>query len=139
MAQRWRDDLTRKRPTASVEHLDEWQRTEVMQLHNACLQHHISFTVIPLSQVAELSTLSLNKDEPYSPSRAKHQVDTSLCDLSARRPSDTVFVFDGDKTLISEDTGALFVKFMMDNNLVNEDPLKTIFGSTNYLINCPES
>lgn len=49
VAQRRRDDLTRKRPTASLEHLDEWQHTEITQLHNAFLQHHISFTVIPLS------------------------------------------------------------------------------------------
>ncbi|THV05862.1 hypothetical protein K435DRAFT_826190 [Dendrothele bispora CBS 962.96] len=130
--QRRQNDTARERPTVSVEHLDEWQQSEIKQLRDVCLEHGIHFSTIPPSKVSEVPTLLRDIEEQCNLSRAKYQLDTNLRYLSDKTVSDTVLVFDGDRTLISEDTGALFVKLMLDDGLVSEDPLKAAFTSLGY-------
>ncbi|KAK7461317.1 hypothetical protein VKT23_008496 [Stygiomarasmius scandens] len=129
--QRRQNDSVRERPAMSMEHLDRWQQFEIKQLRDVCPQHGICFSTIPPFKIPEVSALLRDIEEQCNLSRAKYQLDTNICGLPGKS-SDTVLVFDGDRTLISEDTGALFVKLMLDDGLVSEDPLKAIFTSLGY-------
>ncbi|KAF5309273.1 hypothetical protein D9758_019067 [Tetrapyrgos nigripes] len=130
VVQRRRHDTMRKRPSLSQEHITRWQRTEIDQLREICSKQGIHFSIIPpTSNVLEFTTFFLREQSNFL--RAKNQLDTSLRDLSGQR-SKTILVLDGDKTLTSDDTGAIFVKLMLDDGLVAEDPLKAVFSSLNY-------
>ncbi|KAH8814605.1 uracil phosphoribosyltransferase-domain-containing protein [Flagelloscypha sp. PMI_526] len=128
VAHRRQNDSSRARPTTSVELLEKWQSTERKQLREICLAHGIFFSVVSPDKIPSLLLDVERHTEDYNLSCAEKQLDTIFRDVSAGN----VFVFDGDRTLIPEDTGALFSELMLNAGLEigNEDPVKAVFQSS---------
>ncbi|KAJ3996124.1 uracil phosphoribosyltransferase-domain-containing protein [Lentinula boryana] len=120
-------DSRRIRPAISEEHIRKWQRAEREQLRILSLEHRILFSAIPPEKVAMHLRYFREHTEDHNVSRAEHTLDEAFRE-------ETTLVFDGDRTLIPEDTGMLFWKlFLADKSTLDteheRDPLKELFSS----------
>lgn len=110
--QRRRDDAQRSRPIVSPDHLCRWQEEEKAGLRRLCGEHGILFCrVFPgpalLGKVSSLLDDFRIHNEGHNLAEANKRLDDIF---SNREQLQTALVFDGDRTLIAEDTGELFAK-----------------------------
>ncbi|KAJ3863985.1 uracil phosphoribosyltransferase-domain-containing protein [Lentinula novae-zelandiae] len=130
------DDSNRIRSSISVEHIRKWQQVECDQLRLTCLEHKILFSIVPPSrpEIAKLLRKFQRNTEEYNLSCARHRLDEVVREVAGPGKLKTMLVMDGDRTLIAEDTGALFWRLF--NNTVKDaentgggkDPLKELFS-----------
>ncbi|KAH8705191.1 uracil phosphoribosyltransferase-domain-containing protein [Talaromyces proteolyticus] len=124
--QRRYDDTIRHRESLPVDHLDNWQQTEKTDLRNLCRQNGILFMKLPqdmtLSRISSLMQDFRSHSEVYNLLQVERKVDAVI---SARYDQlQTVFVFDADRTLTSEDTSEMFWDLFQ-----GVSPLKVLFSS----------
>ncbi|KAJ7265019.1 uracil phosphoribosyltransferase-domain-containing protein [Mycena rebaudengoi] len=126
-------DRHRQRSAVSQDHIRKWQEEECEQLRRICLQKKIIFAVAPplTGAVSALIRDIQRNTEAYSLSCAQNRLDEVVSGFRAdKMKRGTMLVFDGDKTLIAEDTGQLFWEIALaDTMLTGEDPLKMLFSS----------
>ena len=134
VAQRRLDDTCKSRSHVSIEQLAKWQSDEKKQLRHLCRHHNILFMALrshtlPTSSISFLLRDFSRRSEAYNWSQAK----ASLEQWFFSQPDDlqNVLVLDADRTLTSEDTGALFWERIAKSQTPQdeEDPLKTLFNS----------
>ena len=116
-------DVKRNRSPASRTHLRKWQDNEKTQLRQICCEYGILFTVISSESTQFSRIVALLQDfrahsEELNLSRAKLKLEEIIAE---RGPSDLMLVMDADRTLASEDTGALFWKIASKKSSVTED------------------
>ena len=134
VAQRRLDDSERSRPSASVTHLRKWQQAEKSQLRRLCRHHGILFSLLPAHSMPLEKALLLLRDFQYPTGKVNLFLAQKMLDeaLDAEHSQlKTVLLFDADRTLAAEDTGALFWKTVSKSRqLVNDEcPLKALFSS----------
>ncbi|KAJ4466996.1 uracil phosphoribosyltransferase-domain-containing protein [Lentinula aciculospora] len=132
---RRQNDIKRARSSVSEEHLRKWKRAERHQLRLLCLKHRILFSAVAPDKVAMLLRKFREYTEQQNLSRAERTLDETFHELSGRTKLESMLVVDGDRTLISEDTGVLFWKLLADrtpneNTRSEGDPLKELFSSS---------
>ena len=132
VAQRRLDDMARNRPSVSVDHLRKWQQAEKTELRRLCLHHGILFSLVPHpalpSKVSTLLRDFRQHTEEYNLSRAESRLDEALA--AGQGQLETVLVMDADRTLASEDTGALFWKLLSNSRRSSDEEhrLKSLFS-----------
>lgn len=134
--QRRRNDTGKNRPSLSASHLRKWQQEEKTQLRNLCRHHGILFSLISPYQTEEtflekVSTLLLDfKDhtEKHNLNQAMSRLDRVVA--AGEGQLNTMLVMDADKTLATEDTGAIFWKKVSDWKPFEYEisTLKTLFA-----------
>ncbi|CAE6537299.1 unnamed protein product [Rhizoctonia solani] len=129
VAKRRLGDTVRARPPASLAHLEKWASAEQSQLREICLENGILFTTTSPSKVAALLRDVQCHTEAYNLDRAEEYLDSIVS--THKSNSNSVLVLDGDRTLIPDDTGALFDRLMLERDGTSGDgPLKSIFKSS---------
>ena len=135
VAERRQNDTLRSRPTASVEHLRNWQKVEEIELRDLCRQHNILFSLIlsPTlmlpNKIARLLRDFRHHTEEDNLRRAESRLD-AIVHYNCQPAPDVALVMDGDRTLVAPDTGVLFWKTLSDSKSRDEDnPLKAVFSS----------
>ncbi|KAJ7437917.1 uracil phosphoribosyltransferase-domain-containing protein [Mycena galericulata] len=127
------NDRRRQRLSVSENHIRKWQEEEREHLRRICAQNKIIFTIVPTlaGAVSSLIRLIQHQSEAYNLSCAQNRLDEVVSGFRAdKMKRGTMLVFDGDRTLIAEDTSQLFWKSAMaDTMLAAEDPLKLVFSS----------
>ncbi|OAA69839.1 HAD-like domain protein [Cordyceps fumosorosea ARSEF 2679] len=131
--QRRLDDIGRCREAASAAHLHRWQRAEIDQLRGLCRHHSIFFSAVPQHSSPLPFTLRLVRHFAQTNASCNNALVESKVEaaLVGEERAETVLVVDADKTLASEDAGAMFWK-AVDSSLPNKSdvcPLKSLFGS----------
>ncbi|KAF5350833.1 hypothetical protein D9757_013532 [Collybiopsis confluens] len=124
-------DLKRARAFCSEEHLQKWQDAERDQLRLLCLEKGILFSNVPPSKVATFLRDIRLHNEDHNLSCAQKRLDQAISQSSPPSQLETVTVFDCDRTLIAEDTGALFWRLALAEQTLDgerDSPLKKIFG-----------
>jgi len=134
VGERRKYDGRRERPELEVAQLQQWMDAEKALLRKECYDNGVLFCVVPQSQMsAEKMAERLYgfryHDEASNLCRAKERLDEIMRGRPAQ--SETMLVFDGDKTLAAEDTGGLFWKRFAEGreSPFGENPLQAIFGS----------
>jgi len=135
VTQRRQNDTLRSRSTASVEHLRNWQDVEKIELRDLCRQNSILFSIIssPTSmlpnKIARLLHDFRHHTEEDNLRRAESRLDDIVVGYNCQPAPDVVFVMDGDRTLVAEDTGMLFWKTLSNKSRNEDNPLKAVFSS----------
>jgi uracil phosphoribosyltransferase/phosphoserine phosphatase len=139
VAERSRDDTQKNRPASSVNHLRRWQLAEKTELRSLCRHHGILFSLVSsppptmLNKISRLLRDFRDHTEECNLSRAETRLDEVLKDSSGEVKLETVVVMDADRTLASEDTGALFWKIVSNSQHTqskdDSNPLKILFSS----------
>ncbi|KAB8291104.1 hypothetical protein EYC80_009792 [Monilinia laxa] len=129
------NDEKKYRFPASKKQLQEWIKREVAGLGKVCSENEILLTSMhtsdPLNRVSTLLYNFMEQSEPINLYHSKVQMD----DFVARSQGklETALVIDGDRTLVSEDTGGLFWQIWMArrglNYVEHENPIKVLFKS----------
>nr|XP_018913923.1 PREDICTED: uncharacterized protein LOC109041876 [Bemisia tabaci]XP_018913924.1 PREDICTED: uncharacterized protein LOC109041876 [Bemisia tabaci] len=105
--ERRKNDLRRNREHLSIECLQQWQTEELTLLRKICRENGILLKAVkspePLQEVLALVRDFAEHNEAVNLERAKKMLDAALCDSV-----ETVFVFDGDKTLAPMDASEMF-------------------------------
>ncbi|KAF7324504.1 Uracil phosphoribosyltransferase [Mycena kentingensis (nom. inval.)] len=122
-------DTTRKRGEVGEAHIRRWQDEEREQLRAICLSKQIVFGAAGAESVAELVFAIQRATESANVARAAQLLDASVEALATAASRSAMLVFDADKTLAPEDTGALFWSAV---NQDGADPLKELFTSFGY-------
>ncbi|KAJ7065022.1 uracil phosphoribosyltransferase-domain-containing protein [Mycena amicta] len=128
VAERRQNDSTRARQSLSPEQLETWQSFERRQLRAACLENGILFSVANPSRISSLLHDIGSHSEASNSTQATTRLDSLFRNESFGSKSSTVFVLDGDKTMIADDTGAFFVQSLL-NGTTARDPLRSVFES----------
>ncbi|KAJ7442400.1 uracil phosphoribosyltransferase-domain-containing protein [Mycena galericulata] len=125
------NDRRRQRLALSEDHIRKWQEEEREQLRRICLQEKIIFTTSPTGAVSTLIRHIQRHTEAYNLFCAQNRLDEIVSGFRADKMTrSSMLVFDGDRTLIAEDTGQLFWKIVLaDTMLAGEDPLRMMFSS----------
>ncbi|RAL65050.1 hypothetical protein DID88_001157 [Monilinia fructigena] len=128
-------DEKKHRFPASKKQLQEWMQREVAGLGKVCAENEILLMSVhtsdPLNRVLSLLYNFMGQSEPINLYHAKTKTD----DFVARSQGqlETALVIDGDRTLVSEDTGELFWQIWMARHGLNyvehDDPTKVLFKS----------
>lgn len=133
VAQRRLDDTKRSRPSTSTAHLHKWQQAEKTQLRHLCRDHGILISLLSPNSTLPNKVLTLLDDfrrhtEKYNQSQVESRLDEAL--IAGEGKWETVLVFDADRTLAAEDTGALFWERVSISRRPMDEyfPLKTLFG-----------
>ena len=133
IAQRCLDDTEKSRAPTSASHLRRWQQEEKTQLRHLCRHHGILFLLITPSAtlLEEISTLLHDfsyHDEQYNLSRAKNRLDDAV--VACQGQLETMLVMDADRTLATEDTGALYWEKVSNSQPLEYESstLKVLFG-----------
>ncbi|KAJ6460237.1 uracil phosphoribosyltransferase-domain-containing protein [Mycena sanguinolenta] len=138
IARRRASDSNRRRAAVSEEHIGRWQEAEREGLRTICLQEKIFFAVVPpLAVSALIRALVQRKTEAYNFSCANDRLDKIVAEFRGDgMRQDAMLVFDGDKTLVAEDTGKTFWEIAMADAEVDTaslagkgDPMKQLFSS----------
>ena len=111
IAQRCLDDTEKSRTPTSASHLRQWQQEEKTQLRHLCRHHGILFSLISqcpmlLKKVSILLHDFRYHNEQYNLSQAENRLDDAV--VASQGQLETMLVMDADRTLATEDTGALF-------------------------------
>ncbi|KAJ3760392.1 uracil phosphoribosyltransferase-domain-containing protein [Lentinula raphanica] len=136
VAHRRQMDSSRVRPSMSEDHIRRWQNAEHDQLRKLCLDHQIMFSVFAPQKIAMLLRHFQEDSELHNTSCAERLLDDAFREEVSSGGGgqlDTMLVFDGDRTLIPEDTGTLFWEQL--SGVANtashaRDPLKDLFSSS---------
>ncbi len=134
VAQRRLDDTERSRPSTSVTHLRKWQQAEKTELRRLCRDHGILFLLLSphLTSLNKLLTL-LGDFQRHTEKHNLSQVESRLNEalIAGQGKWETALIFDADRTLAAEDTGALFWESLPSSwwPMDQDFPLKTLFRS----------
>ncbi|KAK2052200.1 uracil phosphoribosyltransferase [Colletotrichum caudatum] len=135
VVERAREDTARCRRRLPADHILKWQRTEKSQLRRLCLENGILFgTASPNPSLLD-SVLPLLHDirlqsEKENLSRVSSRLDEVVLTIQRGNKMGTMVVFDADRTLCAEDTGAMFWDRLRERQSSKEKcPLKALFGS----------
>ncbi|KAF2030452.1 hypothetical protein EK21DRAFT_100492 [Setomelanomma holmii] len=127
------NDATKQRDSYSVAHLRRWQQAELTEISSLCQKHSILFSAIDAHQIAQgkVHDLILDFDlhsEGYNSNYAEDKLDDIV--RSYLTGAETVVVIEGDKTLTSHDTGALFYEMVSATQQREQHncPLKALFS-----------
>ncbi|KAK7051776.1 uracil phosphoribosyltransferase [Favolaschia claudopus] len=123
-------DAQRCRPALSETHIQRWQVREREELRLVCLQNRIIFTPAApqVDIVKSLIRVIQRSSEASNISRVQTRLDEVVAEFAgAGMRRDAMLVFDGDKTLIAEDTGKLFWELATSPG--SDDPLTEVFSS----------
>ncbi|KAJ7222763.1 uracil phosphoribosyltransferase-domain-containing protein [Mycena haematopus] len=127
------NDRHRQRSAVSQEHIRRWQEAEREQLRSICLQNKTIFTVAPplTAAVSALIRDIQRNTEAYNLSCAQNRLDEVVSGFRAdKMKGGTMLVFDGDRTLVAEDTGRIFWEIALAGSTqAGKDPLKMLFSS----------
>ena len=133
IAQRCLDDTEKNRTPTSASHLHKWQHEEKTQLRRLCRHHGILFLHITPSTtlLKEVSILLQDfgyHNEQYNLSQAEKRLDDAV--VVSKGQLETMLVMDADRTLATEDTGALFWERVSNSRPLEYEPstLKELFG-----------
>lgn len=123
---RRRDDKERARPAVSKTRVAQWQELEERELRQLCRQHSILFCLVSPSQILRLLQDFRVHSEEHNLIEAKRRLDSAI-----QSQKKTVLVIDGDRTLATGDTGALFWKAVSKNTGIpgKAETLKDLFSS----------
>lgn len=109
--ERRRKDV-RERAELSCEALQEWQQAELSKARDLCYAHSILLHIIPgeAPDRSKLVNLLRDLEVNFTGESNKAVVQERVCSIVKNMPErvKSALVFDGDKTLIAENTGALF-------------------------------
>ncbi|ESZ91850.1 uracil phosphoribosyltransferase [Sclerotinia borealis F-4128] len=128
-------DKERKRSQASVQHLNKWQEKEMFGLRETCYQNAILITCVgALDQVSKLVLNFRHDSESNNLVLANTMLTRQVLSADAEQDwPETMLVMDGDRTLVAEDTGALFWQIWIARHKSDaaeyQDPLRTLFSS----------
>lgn len=132
--QRRLEDLERGRPIISAVHLRRWQEAEKTQLRDLCRLNNILFLLLSphLASVQKVTVLLRDfqhHDEKYNLLQVENRLDEILATNDGQL--ETMLVLDADRTLVAEDTGALFWTTALNTRWTTKEkwPLKTLFSS----------
>lgn len=131
IAQRRQNDATRDRGSHSIARLQEWKEREIFLLRNLCSQNKITF--VPVSgSVGEIKSL-IRKFAHYT-SQAKNsdqaiEHTNRILEQNIKQPQ-RMFVIDGDKTLVPNDTGKML--WQSEKVAFGSDTLAKVFESMGY-------
>ena len=134
--ERSRNDTKKKRPIISVDHIQNWQQEEKIQLRNLCRQHGILFSLISprpseTTLLDRVSTLLLDfksHNENYNLIQAKIRLNDFVAGQGQLK---SVLVMDADRTLAPEDTGNMFWEKVSNSHTLEYEAstLKALFNS----------
>ncbi|KAF7345721.1 Uracil phosphoribosyltransferase [Mycena venus] len=139
VVQRRANDSHKPRAALSEEHIRKWQEAEREELRGICLEEKIIFTVAPAHAVAVLIREIQRRTDAYNLPCAHDRLDEVVAGFKAdemRRGA--MLVFDGDRTLVAQDTGKVFWEIAAadsDSDTValgmagEGDPMKKLFSS----------
>jgi uracil phosphoribosyltransferase/phosphoserine phosphatase len=123
---RRREDIIKRRAEFSVGHLRKWQETEKKALREACQCHGILYCSLS-SHLLPLGVEKLLRD--FSCQNVYNNLLVALGTLDGaivNREQLKMVVFDADRTLNAEDTGAMFWKrISLSSGQVSDDSSKT--------------
>ncbi|KAK1752606.1 uracil phosphoribosyltransferase-domain-containing protein [Echria macrotheca] len=130
LVERRKNDIERGRPAYSAEHLQKWQLAEGAELRAICGQNGIMFTKVcgdenVATEVENILSAFLEQTSGSHLTHALASLDAGLGKTQLDAQLRTVLMFDGDKTLISEDTGKIFWELARPDWA---DPLKALFS-----------
>ena len=133
IAQRCLDDTEKRRTPTSASHLRKWQQEEKTQLRHLCRHHGILFLLIApcptlLKEISILLHDFRYHNEQYNLSQAEKRLDDAF--VASKGQLETMLVMDADRTLATEDTGALFWERVSKSRPLEYEPstLKVLFG-----------
>ncbi|KAI1392448.1 uracil phosphoribosyltransferase-domain-containing protein [Hypoxylon trugodes] len=126
-------DNARSRPLASADHLRKWQEAEKTHLRELCRLNGILFSLLPPTgepSVAE-TVMQILLDFSLFSEESNAKLAEEILTRKIEPQQHTVLVLDGDKTLVSEDTGDLFWKIASKRHpdTVDTVALKKLFSS----------
>ena len=117
-------DTQRSRSSVSPVHLAMWQETEKKDLRKIGRQNGILFSLIKDVEKAEILLRDFDQHTEVSNVKAAQETLDQIVKTEQHKP-ETMLVFDGDKTLAAEDTGAMFWSRISGR----EKDLDTLFSS----------
>ncbi|KAF7328588.1 Uracil phosphoribosyltransferase [Mycena sanguinolenta] len=133
------NDSNRRRAAVSEDHIARWQEAEREGLRTICLEKKIIFMVAPPLAVSDLiRAIVQRRTEAHNLSCAYERLDEIVAGFRANdMRRDVMLVFDGDKTLVAEDTGKIFWEIAMadpdaDTAMLagrGGDPMNKLFSS----------
>ncbi|KAK5660036.1 hypothetical protein OQA88_13504 [Cercophora sp. LCS_1] len=130
IVQRRQSDTERARPDVSVRHVQRWQQAEITELRDICRQNNIFFVTVPApaqeTRVTELVLAFCKHTNAIKTSHAEKVLDDFISSHHQHKKLDTILVFDADKTLSVEDTGAVFWALASPDE--QPDTLKQLFS-----------
>lgn len=127
VAQRRSIEEQKRRPLLSSQHLCEWQQEETRRLRQICYKSGILFLeVVDPNRLPVLMNDFMLHQENYNTAQAERTLDNAV--VSATSALETILVIDGDKTLISQDSGETF----FDKMSPGPSPLKVLFQTATY-------
>lgn len=139
VADRRSSDISRRRQSLHVDELREWQQMERNELRDKCREHGVFFTSINETALSPQGATSrkvktvLKAFHEYTEEVNLEAVESALTTaLGNLDKVEKVLVFDADKTLAPQDTGALFWECFKDCTDFAQDPLKKIFQDGQY-------
>nr|OQO07735.1 hypothetical protein B0A51_17828 [Rachicladosporium sp. CCFEE 5018] len=146
--QRCRDDTRARVPLAAAE-INRWAAKEVKELEPICYRNRILLSVLRIEQmspikVAEVIASLIQRFHLQSPALNEHRVTTVMNEFLSKQSAtlQSVFIFDGDKTLCDEDTTESFWLFdfagYSDCALRQAAQLYREIGSSSFTKYCAE-
>ncbi|OQO04047.1 hypothetical protein B0A48_10690 [Cryoendolithus antarcticus] len=146
--QRCRDDARARVPLAAAE-INRWAAKEVKELEPICYRNRILLSVLRIEQmspikVAEVIASLIQRFHLQSPALNEHCVTTVMNEFLSKQSAtlQSVFIFDGDKTLRDEDTTESFWLFdfagYSDCALRQAAQLYREIGSSSFTKYCAE-
>jgi hypothetical protein len=120
-------DTQKRRSRLPAEHLHEWQQQEMLEMRQICYDSGILVTVVKdLERLPSLLESFQMHNEEDNEARAEAALDDAVA--SADTGLRTILAFDGDNSLIGEDTGTMF----FDRLPNRKHALKDLFESEGY-------
>ena len=128
------NDSARKRLESATTHLERWQSEEVSQLRRICLEEGILFSVSHTPEHMAVNAATIlevfrTRNESQNLEAIRNVLTKSI--RAHYGEVKTMLVFDGDGTMIAEDTGRLYWRHVADAGGTSdgEEQLREIFSS----------
>lgn len=102
------NDKERTRPAASIEHLSKWHESDIAVFHELCCKYAVAFICVGVSHDFKVVTDVWNGFETRNLEIANAMLADKFQFSSNQGWPKIMLVMDGDRTLVAEDTGALF-------------------------------
>ncbi|WPH04569.1 Hypothetical protein R9X50_00746100 [Acrodontium crateriforme] len=133
IAERRENDASRAREYLSVGTLALWQEAELKWLRENCNKHNILLSILynenSTNLLNHVSDMLRNFDE-HNEANNMREIQAQIDTIVSRTEWETVMVVDGDRTLIAEDSGALFWEEVAKTHIFihQTEPLKFVFN-----------
>ncbi|KAI5289670.1 hypothetical protein KEM54_003460 [Ascosphaera aggregata] len=132
--QRTLDDQVQVRQDIPSNDIKQWKDFEILQLRKLCYQHQILFALLESdTSAAHISAIieGLLQNEEANLANARKKLDNILRETGLSRPT-KMMVFDADKTITPEDTGALFWNIVKPALGLEQVPMTKIYSGWGY-------